>query len=106
MPTRNSCVASITEEVHDRETGASKHVLKPPFDVTGPPTKAQFDYWFEKQNDLFDLAKKRMGPRKYELTQRGVTGSATARTWGRAAGTKSMRRSGTSTSCPGLTGGR
>jgi Integrase core domain/Mu transposase, C-terminal len=46
------------------------------------PTFAQFKYWFEKENDIFDVKRRRISARIYDKDHRGITGSSTAEAFG------------------------
>jgi hypothetical protein len=66
----------------DTETGLVIHTPFEGYAATGLPTYDQFLYWVDKDNCAPVLRRKRMGAARYDKDLRGLTGTATAETWG------------------------
>lgn len=61
----------FSDLVFDERSGRQKLTLQP-----AHPSLAQFRYWLEQDNDLFDLARKRRKPRVYDKDSRAILGTS------------------------------
>jgi hypothetical protein len=66
----------------DASTGRKRFLPLPEFQKTGYPSFDQFEYWATRDNDMLDVRKRRLSNRVWELTERGLTGTSAAQTWG------------------------
>ncbi len=72
-------LAHFSDRVIDEATGRQVAVTR-----KDTPTLRQFRYWFEKDNDIFLIERKRRTPRVYDKDMRAILGSSTAETLGPA----------------------
>ncbi|KAF0813933.1 Transposon Tn7 transposition protein TnsB [Andreprevotia sp. IGB-42] len=76
----------------DPDTGRVVHRyrlgLEPAGDLTSEsgkytkPTLVQFRYWYERDNQLFDIKRRRIGEKNYDKDMRGYIGTSNAEVWG------------------------
>jgi hypothetical protein len=59
------------------DTGQQEWILRP-----DAPSWWQFRYWYHKDNDIFELKRRRVSPRVYDKDMRALTGTATGETIG------------------------
>ena len=74
---REMIVKHYSDRVLDERSG--RQILIP---RAGLPSLRQFSYWFRKDNDVFDIERKRRTPRVYDKDMRALLGSSTAETSG------------------------
>jgi hypothetical protein len=72
----------FSERRLDPESGEIVHVPHADYAQDGLPTVTQFRYWFEKDQDILDVKRRRVGHRSYDKDMRGLLGTSTAETWG------------------------
>jgi len=76
------CRDFFMEKIVSAEDGRVEHRYSGIYAEKGPPTVDQFTYWYEKNNNKLEDKKIRMTERKYNLSERGLLGTATAEVWG------------------------
>lgn len=67
----------FSDSAVDPDTGRQKWILRP-----DAPSWWQFRYWYQKDNDIFELKRRRVSPRVYDKDMRALTGTATGETVG------------------------
>ncbi len=67
----------FSDSVINTETSQQELILRP-----DAPSWWQFRYWYQKDNDIFELKRRRVSPRVYDKDMRALTGTATAETIG------------------------
>jgi hypothetical protein len=70
-------LAYFSDPAIDPETGRQKLIVRP-----DSPTLRQFRYWYEKDNDVFQVLRRRRTPRVYDKDMRGLRSSSTAEVTG------------------------
>lgn len=70
------------EKTIDSETGLTIHSPLDLYAKKGFPTQDEFNYWFDRENSKLEIKRRRMGERRYDLTERGLIGTSTSETWG------------------------
>ncbi|WP_029032207.1 Mu transposase C-terminal domain-containing protein [Salinarimonas rosea] len=63
----------FTDMVVDPKTGAQKPMVRQPY-----PSMGQFRYWFEKDNDVFEIERRRRTPRVFDKDMRALLSTSTA----------------------------
>lgn len=71
-----------SERIIDPETGQITHIPNANVAATGNPTFDQFDYWLGKDSNRLKTKRKRLSPKIYDLTMRGLLGTSNAEVWG------------------------
>ena len=66
-----------TDTVLDERTGRQKAILRPQH-----PSPRQFRYWFEKDNDVFRIKRRRRTPRIYDKDMRALPSTSTSEVFG------------------------
>lgn len=66
-----------TDDMIDEATGRQTPVLRPLH-----PSLRQFRYWFEKDNDVFQLERRRRTPRVYDKDMRALPSTSTSEVFG------------------------
>lgn len=61
----------LTDAVINPSNGRQKLVVR-----TGSPTLRQFRYWYGKDNDIFEVSRRRHTPRIYDKDMRGLIGTS------------------------------
>ncbi|MBU2847633.1 transposase family protein, partial [Acidithiobacillus ferriphilus] len=69
--------AYFSDPVVDPDNGRQEWVLRP-----DAPSWWQFRYWYKKDNDVFDLKRRRVSSRVYDKDMRALTGTAVGETIG------------------------
>jgi hypothetical protein len=62
----------FTDSVINPENGRQELVIR-----VGAPSLRQFRYWYEKDNDIFAVTRRRRTPRLYDKDMRGLLGTST-----------------------------
>lgn len=71
-----------SERIIDPETGQITHIPNANVATTGNLTFEQFDYWLDKDSNRLKTKRKRLSPKIYDLTMRGLLGTSNAEVWG------------------------
>ncbi|WP_410498877.1 Mu transposase C-terminal domain-containing protein [Chitinibacter sp. S2-10] len=64
------------------ETGEVIHSYADPTEQTAVPSLVQFRYWYEKENNKFDIKRQRVGKKIYDKDMRGYISSSNTDVWG------------------------
>jgi hypothetical protein len=70
-------LAYFSDPTIDPETGRQELTVRP-----DSPTLRQFRYWYEKDNDIFQVLRRRRTPRVYDKDMRGLPSSSTVEVTG------------------------